>query len=90
MIQNLYTIFDNKAGAYLPPFNSINNATATRQFATAINDEAHDFHRNAPDYSLWWLGEFDQDSGKINSGITECIAQAHEILAQIQRETQIQ
>lgn len=88
MLISLYTIYDSKAGSYLPPFTSVNHATALRSFESAIQQEDHDFNRHAEDYSLWSLGDFDQDKAELKPTKLLCIGQAHEILSNLQR-TQI-
>ena len=59
----IFTVFDQKAEAYLQPFFSQTVGTGIRAFATAAQDEGHDFHRNAADYTLFELGHFDQSTG---------------------------
>lgn len=87
MLVNLYSVFDQKAEAYLPPFCSQNDATATRQFSNAVSLEDHDFHNHAEDYSLWIIGTFDQAKGlliKQDNALHTCIAYAHELLAHLE------
>lgn len=55
----LFAVHDVKAAQYLPPFASMNEGTAQRQFASAVMNEGHDFNVHAADYSLWSIGEFD-------------------------------
>lgn len=78
---NLYTVYDSKAQAYLPPFCSPNDATAIRTFETAVSQEDHDFGRHAEDYSLWSIAMFDQEKGHLDPKTLTCISQAHEIRA---------
>jgi len=79
----LYTINDVKAANYLPPFTSMNNQTAIRQFSTAIMQEGHDFNNNAEDYSLWRIGDYDTETTIIEQGNKELLANAHDIKSQI-------
>lgn len=65
MILNLYSVFDIKAGAYIPPFYMQNDGMARRAFADSANDPNHQFCRNAEDYTLFRLGQFDDQSGRI-------------------------
>ena len=60
-----FAIYDSKAVAYLIPFFSKNEHTAIRDFAHAANDQSHAFHRNAADYTLFELGEYDEQDGLI-------------------------
>lgn len=82
----MYTIYDSKAGQYLPPFNSINDATALRQFESAIMDRNHDFQTHAEDYSLWGFATFDQAKAEITLDKLVCLGQAHEILAALKQQ----
>lgn len=84
MKQHLFSVYDAKAAKYLPPFNSYNQSTAIRSFGSAIMDEHHDFHRHAHDYSLHIVGAFDDEKGTITPQTPEAIAQAHELLAQLE------
>jgi len=59
---SMFTIHDSKAEAYLQPFFSANIETARREFATAVNKEGQ-FNRWSEDYSLFYLGQFDQNEG---------------------------
>lgn len=60
---NMFTIFDTKANAYLQPFFSRTNDTAIRELTKAVNDEKSLFHNAAEDYTLFYLGNFDEDEG---------------------------
>lgn len=61
----IFTIFDSKAEAFLPPFTSRTNATAIRNFTAAANTEDHDFHTHAADYTLFQIGTFDEIRGLV-------------------------
>lgn len=65
MIQFIYTIHDNKAAAYLPPFYLHNKNMAIRSFADCVQEEGHQFNKHPEDYSLWEIGEFDDLTGEI-------------------------
>lgn len=63
----LYCIYDSKAEVMNPPFVQMNNAMAIRQFQIMVNQPStpersnviHDYHE---DFSLMYLGEFDERS----------------------------
>lgn len=59
----IFTVFDQKANAYLQPFFSPTIETGGRIFDQAINNEGM-FNQYAEDYSLFHLGTFDQDECK--------------------------
>jgi len=61
----IFSVRDSKAEAFLPPFFAQTAGVAIRQFESAVNDESHDMHRFAEDYTLFELGEFDESSGAL-------------------------
>ena len=65
MIQFIYTIHDSKALAFLPPFYLHNKNMAQRSFGDAVNDIETQFNKHPEDYSLWEIGEFDDQTGEI-------------------------
>lgn len=64
MKQIVTAIYDHKAKAYLTPFFTANQATAIRAFGDAVNNPESLFNRHAEDYTLFYLGEFDQETAK--------------------------
>jgi len=67
MQKNLYSVFDRKANVYSNPFTSINDQVATRMFAHACRDTASDVGMFPNDYSLHFVGVFDDESGQIDT-----------------------
>lgn len=61
----MFTIYDSKAAAFLQPFFAATTAVAVRSFSAAARQEGHDFHNYAEDYTLFELGEFDQENAKM-------------------------
>ena len=70
----MFSVFDAKASSYLPPWFVPNSAVAVRTFTNCANDPAHSFCVNAEDYTLFHLGSFDSESGRL-----ECFSDAHVI-----------
>lgn len=64
---NIFTIFDNKALAYLQPFFSRNIATAIREITAVMSNPDHNFSTHCEDYSLFHIGDYDENTGKINA-----------------------
>ncbi len=60
----VFSIHDSKAEAFIQPFYSQTTGTAVRSFEQACNDTASDFNKFAGDYTLFELGEFDQNSAE--------------------------
>lgn len=63
MVLKMFTVYDAKAEAYLPPMFLTTKGLATRSFAAAVNDKGHDFNKYATDYSLYEIGEYDDSKG---------------------------
>jgi len=66
---NIYAVYDSKAEAYLKPFFCQNNAVAIRSFAGAAQQEGTDFHRYAGDYTLFQIGQYDEQSGTLHDDV---------------------
>jgi len=66
MSNKIYSVYDSKAEAYLPPFTCPTRAVAQRMVAQATMDINHDFSRFGGDYTLFELAEWDLQTGNIN------------------------
>jgi len=64
MIQNLFTVYDEKAHAYLPPFFMPQRGQAVRVFTDCINSKEHQFGNHPHDYTLFHLGEWDDNTAR--------------------------
>lgn len=65
MKKTLYAVRDVKVG-YNAPFIEINDATAKRGFAMAVQSASGSVMSFAPsDFSLFKVGEFDSDCGMV-------------------------
>lgn len=65
MILHVYSVFDSAVQAYLPPFFERSDASAVRAFRRACLDPNHSFFASSSDFSLYYLGEFDDATGMI-------------------------
>lgn len=70
MLLKVYSVYDSKVGAYLPPIYFRSKGEAIRSFSTAAQDAKHDFGKYGEDYTLFELGEWDDNNGKFNSHLT--------------------
>jgi len=59
MIQKMFSIYDSKAQAYITPFFMPEQAMAVRVFADAVNNPEHEFGKHPEDYTLFYLGGFE-------------------------------
>lgn len=60
---HVYTVYDKAIGAFMQPFFVRAKGEALRSFSDACNDEKSNFYRHAADYTLMFLGEFDDSNG---------------------------
>ena len=69
----MMAIYDQAAGAYLPPWTIHNLAMARRAFGDCVNDPNHKFHLHPADYTLFNVAVFDDNTGSItDSKIVSC------------------
>lgn len=66
MIFKLFSIYDEKARAYLPPFILPERGQAIRIFTDCVNSNDHQFGKHPSDYTLFELGTFDDSSSEIS------------------------
>lgn len=65
MIIKMFTIYDEKAHAYLPPFFLPQSDVAMRTFADCVNSDSHQFGAHPHDYTLFELGTWDDESAVV-------------------------
>ncbi len=65
MIHKMFVIYDSKANAYMQPWFLTQNGMAVRAFSDCVNSDDHNFSRHPEDYTLFSLGEFDDQTAKI-------------------------
>ncbi len=66
MNHKMFTIFDEKAKAYLTPFFLPESGMAVRTFADCVNSETHQFGKHPSDYTLFTLGVWDDSDAQLN------------------------
>ncbi len=67
---NIFTIYDNKAKAFLPPFYARTKGEAIRSFQSTVNDPTSNMNKYPGDFALFQLGEFDDETAKITQNAT--------------------
>lgn len=65
MKHRIFTVFDVKAQAYLPPFCMPETAMAVRVFTDCVNADDHQFAKHPGDYTLFELGSWDDSCATI-------------------------
>lgn len=68
------SIRDTKAEAWTSPMFFQSNAQAVRSFGDAVKDRSSDFGKHPEDYHLFWVGEFDDQTGKLEAMVPEHLA----------------
>jgi len=63
MIQQLFTVFDSAANAWLEPFFAPTLEVGLRMFREICNKPDHQFAKYPEDYTLFHIGSFSQASG---------------------------
>jgi hypothetical protein len=66
MMLKCFSIYDEKAKAFLPPFYLPQEGMAIREFASAANDPDTNIGKYPQDYTLFTLGTFDDENGAIH------------------------
>lgn len=65
MEHKIFSIYDQKAYAYLPPFTLPRMEMAVRTFSDCVNATDHAFGKHPADYTLVELGTYDDAKGHI-------------------------
>ena len=83
-----FTVFDSKAKTYAEPFTALNSEVVTRDFVNAFRHpeakEKNRYYQNAEDFSIFRVGKFDLQSGKIEGQNLEHIVNMHDLRAMVQ------
>jgi hypothetical protein len=85
---NAYAIFDSAAGVYMRPFFAQANGLATRMFSDLACDAEHDVGKHPEDYSVYIIGEYDDQTGELKPVQKECLATAEELVS-LSRNTKL-
>ena len=62
----VYSVYDGKAQAFNQPFFMRTDGEVLRSFSEVVNEKGHQFNKHAGDYTLFQIGEFDEQSGMIS------------------------
>jgi hypothetical protein len=65
-MKKVFTCYDSKTEAYLPPFIMSTSAEAIRAFETTSNDPNSNMCRYPDDFTLFEIGTWDDDKGTIS------------------------
>lgn len=72
----IYSIKDQAVEAFAQPFFVKAQGVAVRMFMDETNNEQSQINKHPEDFELWYLGEFDDETGQITQPQIERIARA--------------
>lgn len=92
MKMEAYSVFDKAVNAFMAPFFCRSRGEALRSFISAVNDEKGPFALNLPDYTLYYIGLWDDASGSLTSPdrpdkVLSAPEASHRVMADHQRST---
>jgi len=67
MVFNVYSVFDEKALVFAPPFLMVHDGEALRAFGDAVGDPKSKLAAHPGDFKLFRLGTFNDVTGKMES-----------------------
>lgn len=71
---------DSAVDAFMRPFFCPSTAFAVRSFGEAVRDPESPMNKSAPDYALYELGEFDEETGKfLNLEVPRQLVRAQDV-----------
>jgi len=77
----IYSIRDTKSNVFNNPFYKSTHGEAERDFTSVVNDEKSMINKYPADFSLWYLGTYDSDSGRFESlPVPDMIIEARQCL----------
>lgn len=60
----VFSVFDAAVGSHAQPFFARSQLEATRMFVDAVQDRGTNLNKHPGDFTLWRLGEFDDQLGR--------------------------
>lgn len=67
MKTGIYTVYDSIAKVHSSPIMLLNDDVAIRIMKNCVNNQEHNYSLNPTDYTLYKLGEFDDNTAEITS-----------------------
>lgn len=59
MTSHVFSVYDAKSEAYLPPFTASTYGIAERLFSDLVGEPGHQFNKHPADYTLYVIGTYD-------------------------------
>lgn len=80
MIHKIFTIYDEKAKAYYPPFYLHQTGMAVRIFSDMVNDPQNKINKHPSDYTLFDIGTFNDNTALIVAHTAESVHNGVELI----------
>jgi len=65
--EEIFSVFDGAANRFLQPFFAETVEVAIRMFRSVVNRPDHQFNKFPGDYTLFHIGTYDGEDGRIDS-----------------------
>ncbi|AXL15295.1 nonstructural protein [Microviridae sp.] len=67
MILKIFAVYDSKVEGFANPFYAVTRGQAVRMFQDSLDDERSPFSKHPEDYSLFFLGQFNDANGVLDN-----------------------
>lgn len=67
MKTKVFAVYDAKAETFMQPFHMNTRGMATRAWMDTVNDAKTQFNKHPQDFTLFELGEFDDEKGTFHN-----------------------
>lgn len=82
MIIKMFSVLDQKTGVFSHPFYEVTTGSAIRAFTDTVQTKDHPFNRHPDDYSLYFIGEYDDATASINGMIPQVLVTAMNVITE--------
>lgn len=82
MQMQMFAIFDKASASFSRPFFELTKGLAIRTFTDAVNDANSPFGKYPQDFTLFYLGVFDDQSGELVGSSPDRVILASEVVRQ--------
>lgn len=77
----LYSIMDAKLATFGSIHQSLTDSAAVRQFADVIQDKNNFISKHPEDFSLYRIGEYDDETGNLIPSVPQALVTASSLLS---------
>lgn len=80
MILEMYAVHDAAVGAFNKPLFFRSRGEAVRSFQDAVRDPANGFGTHGADFTFWYLGGYDDSTGRVICDAPERVCGAKDFI----------